>query len=278
MRRRLRSLAVVALGAAAVLLAAPAVASAAPTATTTTPTRVGYDVSHPQCDSALPSERAFAVVGVNGGLATRTNPCLTEQLAWAWRSNGVVAAQPKAQIYLNTANPGQVLHLVTTWPEEGDTPYGDCDGTNSRACSWQYGWERAQNTVVSFFAPAARAARVDSQPARYTWWLDVETMNTWQQGSAGALERNRATLEGMTAYLESRDARVGLYSTGQQWAEIVGSVPSDSDLAGRPSWLAGSTSLADARSDCANPPLVPRSRVTLTQYVVDGLDRNHSCV
>jgi hypothetical protein len=278
MRRRLRWLVVVALAVAAALLAAPTAASAAPTATTTTPSLVGYDVSHPQCDSALPSERAFAVVGVNGGLATRTNPCLADQLAWAWRSTGVVEAQPKAQIYLNTANPGQVLHLVTTWPEAGTTPYGSCDGTNSRACSWQYGRERAQNTVVSFFTPAAREARVDSQPARYTWWLDVETMNTWQQGSTEALARNRATLEGMSAYLESRDARVGLYSTGQQWAQIVGTVPSDSNLAGSPSWLAGSTSLTDAQSDCSDPPLAPRSRVTLTQYVVDGLDRNHSCV
>jgi hypothetical protein len=278
MRRRLRWLVVVALAGTAALLAAPNTASAAPIAVTAPPTPVGYDVSHPQCDSALPSARAFAVVGVNGGLATRTNPCLADQLSWAWRSNGVVESQPKAQIYLNTANPGQVLHLVTTWPEAGATPYGDCDGTNSRACSWEYGWERAQNTVVSFFTPAARAARVDSQPARYTWWLDVETMNTWQEGSTEALARNRATLEGMSAYLESRDARVGLYSTGQQWAQIVGTVPSDSNLAGSPSWLAGSTSLTDAQSDCSDPPLAPRSRVTLTQYVVDGLDRNHSCV
>jgi hypothetical protein len=278
MRRRLRSLFVVALAVAAALLAAPGTAIAAPTATTATSTRVGYDVSHPQCGTTLPTARAFAIVGVNGGLATRTNRCLAEQLSWAWRSNGVVTAQPKAQLYLNTANPGQVRHLVTTWPATGSTPYGSCDGTNSRACSWQYGWERAQNSVVSFFRPAARAARVDSQPVRYTWWLDVETMNTWQEGSPEALARNRATLEGMTAYLVSRGAKVGLYSTGQQWAQIAGSVPSGSNLAGRPSWLAGSTSLTDARSDCADTPLVPRSRVTLTQYVVDGLDRNHSCV
>jgi hypothetical protein len=278
MTGRLRSLVVVALAVAAALLAAPGTATAAPTATTVTPTRVGYDVSHPQCGSTLPTARAFGIVGVNGGLATRTNPCLAEQLGWAWRSNGAVPAQPKAQLYLNSANPGQVLDLVTTWPTAGSTPYGSCDGTNSRACSWRYGWERAQNSVVSFFTPAARAARVDSQPARYTWWLDVETMNTWQQGSAEALARNRATLEGMTAYLVSRGAKVGLYSTRQQWTQIAGTVPSGSTLAARPSWLAGSTSLTDAQADCATTPLVPRSRVTLTQYVVDGLDRNHSCV
>ena len=270
MRSALRSALVVALALLAALLAGPGTAAAAPT-------KVGYDVSYPQCETRLPAARAFAIVGVNGGLSTRTNPCLSEQLAWAWKSSGAVPAQPKAQLYLNTANPGQVVQLVTTWPTRGATPYGRCDGGNSMACSWQYGRERARNSVISFFKPAARAARVDSQPERYTWWLDVETMNTWQWGSDEALARNRATLEGMTDYLLSRGATVGLYSTGQQWAEIVGPVPSDSNLVGLDSWLAGSTSLEGARDTCRSEPLVPRGRVTLTQYVVDDLDHNHSC-
>jgi hypothetical protein len=255
----------------ATLLAAPGIASAAPTT-------VGYDVSYPQCGSSLPRDRAFAVIGVNGGLSTKANPCLSAQLTWAWGSSGVVGSQPRAQLYLNTANPGQLLGQVTTWPRAGATPYGLCDGTNSAACSWQYGWERAQNSVVSFFTPAAREARVDGTPARYTWWLDVETMNSWQTGSTDALARNRATLEGMTAYLAGSGGRVGIYSTNQQWAQIVGSVPPTSNLAGRDSWLAGSTSLDGARAACRKPALVPGGRVTLTQYVQDDLDRNNSCV
>jgi hypothetical protein len=270
MRHALRSVVVVTLAVVATLLAVPGTASAAPTT-------VGYDVSHPQCGSSLPRDRAFAVVGVNGGLSTRANPCLSDQLSWAWDSSGAVPAQPRAQLYLNTANPGQVLGQVATWPKQGSTPYGGCDGTNTTACSWQYGWERAQNSVVSFFAPAARAARVDSQPGRYTWWLDVETTNTWQTGSPEALARNRASLEGMTAYLLSRDAEVGIYSTGQQWRRIAGTVDPDSDLAGRDSWLAGATSLADAQAACRKPSLVPGGRVSLSQYVRDELDRNQSC-
>jgi hypothetical protein len=267
----LRSVIVVVLTVAAALLAAPGIASAAPTT-------VGYDVSYPQCGSSLPRDRAFAVIGVNGGLSTRANPCLSAQLTWAWGSSGVVRSQPRAQLYLNTANPGQLLGQVTTWPKTGATPYGLCDGTNSAACSWQYGWERAQNSVVAFFTPAAREARVDGTPARYTWWLDVETMNSWQTGSTDALVRNRATLEGMTAYLDASGARVGIYSTNQQWAQIVGAVPATSNLAGRDSWLAGSTSLDGARAACRKPALVPGGRVALTQYVQNNLDRNFSCV
>ena len=275
--RSLARLLVLALAVLAGILALPGAASAAPTASAEKPTRVGYDVSHPQCDDDLPRARAFVIVGVNGGLSTKANPCLTEQLTWAAGSAGAVEEQPATQLYLNTANPGDLLSLITTWPDEGSTPYGDCDGTNSTACSWQYGWERAQNSVVSFFTPAARAARMDSQPARYTWWLDVETMNTWQSGSDEARDRNRATLEGMAAYLESRDARVGIYSTGQQWSEIVGTVARHSNLASRDSWLAGSSSLAEAMTACSDAALVPRGEVTLTQYVRDGLDHNHSC-
>jgi hypothetical protein len=269
MRHPLGSVVVVALAVVAAVLVMPGTASASPTA--------GYDVSYPQCDSSLPQDRAFAVVGVNGGLSTRTNPCLSQQLRWAWESSRAVAAQPPAQLYLNTANPGQVPDQVTTWPAGGGTPYGSCDGTNSMACSWQYGWERAQNSVLSFFTPAARAARVDSLPSRYTWWLDVETTNTWQTGSPQALARNRATLEGMTAHLLSLGAEVGLYSTPQQWEQIVGTVRTGSVLASRSNWLAGAGTLTTARDNCGTSPLVPGGRVTLSQYVQAGLDRSVSC-
>lgn len=276
MRHAARFLAV-ALATVAAVLFAPGAAHAAPAASFGPLTEVGYDVSYPQCGVELPHERAFAVVGVNGGLSTRANPCLREQLSWAAASTGVVEGQPATQLYLNTANPGQLRDQVTTWPERGDTPYGACDGANSTACSWQYGWERARNSVVSFFVPAARAARMDSQPSRYTWWLDVETMNTWQSGSGEALDRNQATLEGMTAYLLSRDAQVGVYSTNQQWSRIVGDVDRGSNLAPLDSWLAGATSLQEATAACSKPPLVPRGEVALTQYVRDDLDHNHAC-
>ena len=274
--RRLRAAALAPV-ATAVVLALQTPAGAAPSEYDVPVSPAGIDVSHPQCGRDLPDGSAFAVVGVNGGVATRPNPCLAEQLEWAWESTGSLPEQPPAQLYVNTANPGQVRGLVTTWPSSGATPYGRCDGGNSAACSWRYGYERARDTVADFFVPAAREAGVVSLPSRYTWWLDVETSNTWQNGSDDARARNRAALEGMTAYLDSRGADVGLYSTGRQWAQIVGSVPADSPLAGLPSWLAGSSTLAEAVAACALRPLVPDGRVTLTQYVPDDLDRNHSC-
>ncbi|RBY95082.1 hypothetical protein DQ237_15305 [Blastococcus sp. TF02-8] len=260
-----------------VLLGGTGTAAAAPVESAGPLGSAGYDVSHPQCGADLPTPGAFAVVGVNGGLPTRTNPCLTDQLEWAAGSTGAVARQPAVQLYLNTANPGELRGLVATWPSDGETPYGTCDGGNSTACSWQYGWERARTSTHAFFRPAARAARLDSGVARYTWWLDVETSNTWQSGSSDAQARNRATLEGMTDFLTEEGGRVGIYSTGRQFGRIVGEVPADSPLAGRPSWLAGGLSRGEAVDLCEEEPLVPRGRVELTQYVPDDLDLDHSC-
>jgi hypothetical protein len=271
MRNTLRLLAVTTLASVGVAVALPAgTASAATTAG-------GYDISYPQCGSSLPTGQAWGVVGVNGGKATSANPCLSAQLSWAAKSSGAVTAQPKAQLYLNTANPGEVRDQVTTWPKAGSTPYGPCTGGNDSACSWQYGWERAQYSVTSFFVPAAGSATVDSTPAHYTWWLDVEIGNTWQSGSSAALARNRATLEGMTAYLSGTGAPVGVYSTASQWRSIAGSVGSGSNVYRLPSWLAGATSLSNARTSCSKPPLVAGGSVLMTQYVSGGLDRDVSC-
>ena len=66
--------------------------------------------------------------------------------------------------------------MATVWPTSGTTPYGTCDGGNSEACSYQYGWERAQNSVTAFFLPAARAAikPLGEDAAERTWQAVLE--------------------------------------------------------------------------------------------------------
>jgi hypothetical protein len=262
---------ITAVAAVALLLGLPATGAAAATAA------VGYDVSHPQCDEDLPGDPAFGVVGVNGGLATTANPCLAEQLRWAAGAPGADGAQPRLQLYVNTANPGEQRHRVSTWPVAWSTPYGPCDYGNTAACSWQYGWDRARDTVNEVFAPAAEAAGVDPDPARYTWWLDVETANTWQSGSAAAQARNRAALEGMAAYLIARGGSVGVYAVPAQWREVAGTVTWDSNLYRLDSWLPGAVTESGAEANCRREPLTNGGRVALSQYVRDGLDRNVVC-
>ncbi|MFM9272868.1 hypothetical protein [Pseudarthrobacter sp. NKDBFgelt] len=90
---------------AALLLVTGAPAYAVPSPGEGQQSFLGNDISWPQCNGDFPSEQAFAIVGVNNGLANTTNPCLSEQLRWAEDSAGH-PGQPTVSLYVNTANPG----------------------------------------------------------------------------------------------------------------------------------------------------------------------------
>lgn len=267
--------------------AVPSVAFAAkPQAPVSTPELVGYDISYPQCGSRLPTDQYFGIVGVNGGTAATTNTCLASQLSWASKSKPG-SNQPKIQVYVNTANPGEVINQITTWPisntdRTGFTttnPYGTCTGANDAACSWQYGWNRSVEADLERFVPAAKAAGINQSAAAYTWWLDVETMNTWQSGSAEALARNTAALEGFAKYYQLKGATVGLYSTAVQWSQINGTtVGTGGNLNGLGNWRPSGASLSNAITNCKVAPLTPGGYISLTQYVQKNLDYNHSCI
>lgn len=248
-------------------------------------TPLGIDVSWPQCGKTLPKTQAFGIVGVNGGLATTTNPCLKDQLIWAKQSVGGTP-QEKLQLYVNTANPGGLG--TASWPTSNidpagnvtANPHGPCDGSDSLACAWQYGWNRSLEDVRDRFQPAAVQAAVSTSPDAYIWWLDVETENTWKlSGSTFDHQSNVAVLEGMTEYFKSLGGRVGLYSTGAQWSQIVGSsVTPGSNLNGLNNWRPGGASQKTAQQACKAAPLTANGKVVLTQFVSKGLDYNYSCV
>ncbi len=248
-----------------------------------TPELVGYDVSYPQCGRRLPTDHYFGIVGVNGGTAASTNPCLATQLVWA-NSAKTGSKQPKVQVYVNTANPAQdSAYTWASWPtvSTAGNPYGACTGerTNDKACSWQYGWNRSVETEAYFVAKAREANLITTETSNYVWWLDVETMNSWQSGSNEALIRNTAAIEGFAAYYQSKQAKVGLYSTEVQWNEITGgNISATSNLNGLDNWRPSGASLANAKSNCSVPPLTSGGFISLTQYVQKNLDHNHSCL
>ncbi|WP_233563914.1 glycoside hydrolase family 25 domain-containing protein [Cryobacterium tepidiphilum] len=237
-------------------------------------TLLGNDVSWPQCGRTLPSGQAFAIVGVTGGLANDTNPCFDSELAWAETSTGATV-QPKVALYVNTANPGFAGSGGTWWPTSNvyplssdaavDNPYGTCEGAYDPACAYMYGYAKAWDDVY---------LRGVDQPSHYTWWLDVETENTWSMDRTA----NAADLEGMTAMFHSVGARVGLYSTASMWNQIVGPLPESSVLRGLPSWLPGASSEKTAKAMCAAAPLTAGGTVTLTQFISRNLDVNVSCI
>ena len=242
----------------------------------TTQTLLGVDISYPQCNKSVPKNQAFGVVGINGGLATTTNPCLKDQLVWASKSSGSTA-QDKIQVYVNTANPGGLG--TTSWPTSGTNVYGTCDGTDTLACAWQYGYNRADEDINSRFLPAANQAGINPDPSTYKWWLDVETMNTWKPATTTFNKQsNTAVLEGFAAKFLSSGARVGLYSTAYQWTQITGDVISGvSNLNKLDNWRPGGANQSTAKQACSAQPLTSGGKIVLTQFISKNIDYDYVC-
>jgi hypothetical protein len=236
----------------------------------TSHTPSGNDVSFPQCRKTFPAQHAFGIVGVNDGRADTTNPCLAGQITWARNSSGKTR-QPRVSFYVNTGEPGKLK--VADWPTNNrdpisgavvTDPYGACAGRDDRACSWQFGRNMAELDAK---------IRGISKPGRYRWWLDVETITTWDASTWN----NRADLEGMVSYFHRIGGSVGIYSTAFQLHKILKIIPATSLLYRLADWIPGARTLAQAQANCRLAPLTGRGTVTLTQWEKSKIDHDFSC-
>ena len=271
-----------------------------------TPTPTGNDVSYPQCGGSFPSGQAFGIVGLNDGLANNLNPCLGpsssytgSELYWAVATSTGATAQPKASLYVNTADPGNLYNgtPIADWPTSGSSAlYGTCTtttvttntgiatvGENSPACAWEYGFERASQDA-RWLVAAAAAINLQQPPvavpatvAGYPWWLDVETANSWQSGASGQA-MNIADLQGMIAALQQAGATtIGAYSTSAQWDQVTGGTTSASgSLDGIPDWIPGARKLSGAQSNCSLPSFTG-GKVAITQWFGRPYDGDYAC-
>jgi hypothetical protein len=227
---------------------------------------LGYDVSFPQCGKTLPTKPAFAILGVNGGLAYSGNPCLATEYTWALTSSST--SQPRVSFYANTGNPGPTVS--THWPAPGTTTPQPCDGSWSAACAYDYGWYAAQDSFNRATSAAGSAA------AAAPWWLDVELANSWSTDTS----TNSADLQGAVAFLKSVGvSRVGIYAASSHWANIVGastpSSPKNDPFRALLNWLPGARTAKEAAQRCATTLTGGPTR--LTQYVSGGFDVDYAC-
>ena len=274
-----------------------------------TATATGNDISYPQCGSSFPSAPAFGIVGVNGGVASDLNPCLgpsssypnyTEsELYWAVAASVGGTTQPKASLYVNTGDPGNVYNgtVIGDWPTtsvSGD-PYGSCTtttvtltsgtylvGQNSDGCAWQYGYNMATQDAGWLSAAASAidgqesSVSVAGTASSYPWWLDVETGNTWQSDTT----MNVADLQGMIAGLTAAGvnaATIGVYSTSSQWNTITGGTSSASgSLYGIANWIPGARGLSGAEANCTQASFTG-GKVVLTQWFGHPVDGDYAC-
>jgi hypothetical protein len=277
------SLSSIALLAVSLLSAAPANAAtqSLPANGVATDLPYGVDVSWPQCETLLPLGQDFSIIGINNGKANDTNPCLQQQLAWASLSLGR-ASQPNVALYVNTGNPGfKNSGKTSKWPTANSymgnlvtipTRYsnGVCSGKenyDNLACAYMYGWERAYDDANS---------RGITNPSSYTWWLDVETINSWRYDNT---ESNVAVLEGMNDYFsKTLGAKTGLYTLTDMWTKITGDLPASSDLQSLNVWYPiGSATRTDAIQAVLNMPSPTLyGNIVMVQYIEDGLDYNYA--
>ena len=198
----------------------------------------GSDISYPQCGNPFPaSPGAFAIVGVTGGRAFYQNPCLVSEYAWAQQA-GVA---PSLVLNLNAPS-GTTAFKARTGPR------GACAATDQTCLSYNYGY----NAALYAFADAQ-----SQQTTSGTWWLDVETENTWDPNSAV----NVPVIQGAIDYLRAQGMTVGIYSTPLQWQQIAGSF-----APGLPVWAAGAPDATTAPSYCDASHAFAGGTVWLVQY------------
>ena len=152
----------------------------------------GVDVSYPNCSASIPNT-SFGVVGVTRGLFYSYNECLSAEAGHF--SN--------LSLYMNTGWYSQSAHISSTSPRV-------CSAGDNNCLAYNYGYNAALD-ALSY----ANASGVVSS----TWWLDVETANSWSSD----ILQNQNSLQGShDALVNSGAGTVGVYSTTAQWQSITG--------------------------------------------------------
>jgi hypothetical protein len=176
----------------------------------------GVDVSWPNCSASI-AKVAFGIVGVTGGKPFSQNSCLKAEASHF----------ANLSLYTNTAYPGKNAGLnYQNAPNVCDSADLNCLAYNYGYNSAQYAFDYSQNNGVY----------------SNTWWLDVETMNSWS-----STDENKASLQGhIDALKDAGINTIGVYSTTYQWNTISGSWRNNLPSWGATTW----TTAKQAKTYC----------------------------
>jgi hypothetical protein len=153
---------------------------------------LGVDVSYPNC-SVKVSGVSFGIVGINNGIVYGHNACAATE-----------AKQfPTLGLYANTGLNASSSSQYYVAAQPG------CNG-DALCAAYNYGFNAGKDAL----------AYASSQGlTTNNWWLDVETMNTWNAN----VEWNKKSIQGeYDALITSGATTVGVYSTSAQWQSITG--------------------------------------------------------
>ena len=200
----------------------------------------GYDISVFQCGNFPPEPHQIGIVQVDGSSSGNTNPCLTQEAAWA--GNG-----------LN-------LYTFLTYATSAQ-PEPTCGG------------DQACNAGFAAGIHAFQDARAAGANTNVGWWLDVEDAGNW----SGNLGENASLVQGAINALRAEGVgNVGVYASPDNWNGIVGDyqplVPYwMADWTG-----SGPQSCANyARFAAANR--LPAGPLEIVQYASNEYDQDYAC-
>jgi hypothetical protein len=207
------------------------------------PSRLVTDISWPNCTVNL-SKADSGIVGVNGGLALRPNPCLARE----------AANFKHLSLYINTGYPGPKYGLKFQYfPKH-------CQAGNNQCLSYNYGYNSGLYDIKYSLAQGIIALK---------WWLDVESVNSWSNDYKINRQALIGTLDALNAVAGKNN--VGIYSATPQWDSLTGSWRN-----GYPAWLAtGSTQEIDAKTACRAKSF-SGGPIVLAQFT-PNLDKNYTC-
>lgn len=205
----------------------------------------GNDISWPQCDGAYPGAHDIGTVGVTGGRPFTTNPCLGSQFGWAKASKYAGGAQG----YINLEIDG-----TSVGPHH-------CAGDDHPCRAYDYGYLSGVDAMVH---ATEQGVRPDF------WWLDVEVGNYW---SDAHLDWNANVVQGGIDAITTRGRAVGIYSSADQWAQIIG----EGYRPNVATWLAVVGDSGMAPSLCSQQYSLTSGPVLMVQYDDHGFDSDYIC-
>lgn len=231
-----------------VLLASTALASTDPY----TPGSTGIDISWPNCSATL-TATDFAIVGVTGGRAFTSNSCFATEWTWATSNTQLQS------LYMNLNAPvGSTSRNAKLGPLS-------CKHHDKVCLSYNYGWQAAKSAFEQAGAAGASAT---------TWWLDVETSNSWTSSTAA----NAQVIQGAVDYLWGQSVVAGVYSTNAMYAQIAGSYSPTNGSGPVPTWYATvATSPGAAAGYCNSTYAFTGGTVWLVQYASGSVDADYAC-
>jgi hypothetical protein len=203
------------------------------------------DLSWPNCNEKITSLSSSGIVGINDGLDFSHNPCLAQE-SLLFHSN--------YSLYLNTGYPGKSYGLMFK-----NSPK-HCSSNNLNCLAYNFGYNDAVHSLMYAWSQNSHS---------FSWWLDVETENSW----TNSYKQNREALIGMINAIHKYTfmPTIGIYSSSGQWQTVT-----KGWINLLPAWAAtGSNSKQAATNYCSSS--FNGGPTWLTQYT-KYLDMNYNCL